>query len=204
MGKVFIVLCVIVGMMSSGIAGESIIQKKSALASYLNEYQKASGLKAFAQSKYGAWGWKSSHISVKFAIEEALAVCNKNASKENDPCEIINVEGYWVDDITLNCYDLNSRRDNLLCLTYELQLRSFEMNKLVNELTQFLTVENQNRFNMSQELWISLRNSSCSDDVDDRFYIDLECANRATLDRSLFIKSRIAECNQNNCDPNKF
>jgi len=76
---------------------ESIISNK-ALSSYKGQYSKATSHKAFAQSKSGAWNWKSNRTSKEHAINSALISCQANNTKyeERHPCRVINIDGEWV------------------------------------------------------------------------------------------------------------
>jgi hypothetical protein len=76
---------------------ESIITK-DALESF-EKYANASKHKAFAQSLSGVWGWKSNRTSAEHARTSALVACQRNNKKSEElyPCEIINVDGVWVE-----------------------------------------------------------------------------------------------------------
>lgn len=74
------------------------LMTNQAVASYRNEYLKATAHKAFAQSDSGAWSWKSNRTSIEHAINNALIGCraNNKRSEAEYPCKIINIDGEWT------------------------------------------------------------------------------------------------------------
>jgi hypothetical protein len=79
--------------------GINAIISKKALESFNTEYTKAPRNKAFAQSTSGAWNWKSNRTSVEHAKTSALIGCQRNNKRSEDlyPCEVININGAWVE-----------------------------------------------------------------------------------------------------------
>jgi len=69
--------------------------------SYNNKYAKETGLKVFAQSKGGAWNWRSSSdadMTIESLTEDVLKRCNQYWSKRlGYPCKVVNINGSWVD-----------------------------------------------------------------------------------------------------------
>lgn len=76
---------------------ESLISNK-ALASFKTDYSKALNHKAFAQSASGSWNWKSNRTSKEHAVTSALISCQRNNKLSEDiyPCEVINIDGEWL------------------------------------------------------------------------------------------------------------
>lgn len=59
------------------------------------EYAAAPGHKAFAITK-GAFGWKATMPSAEEAEEAALAACEEQRPAHAEPCEVVNVDGNWL------------------------------------------------------------------------------------------------------------
>ena len=64
------------------------------------EYSTYPENKAFAQSLTGAWGWIADATTVEHAKTAALANCQSNNTETEFlyPCEIININGKWVEE----------------------------------------------------------------------------------------------------------
>ena len=73
------------------------IIRNNALASFENDYAKATDNKAFSQSDTGVWNWSANNTSTIFAARSALIGCQASNSyfESIAPCKVIRINNAW-------------------------------------------------------------------------------------------------------------
>ena len=89
--------------------------------------------------------------------------------------------------------------DDLYCLNKVYAQADKELNRLYGSLSKRLNAQDRASLKQGQLQWMRTRNSSCSRNEDDRFFVDLACATRTTIERAQFLQDRERECISSGC-----
>ncbi len=73
------------------------LHSAAAAQGFREEYWPAAAQKAFAVSKGGAWGWHAGATTMQDAAAQAMAQCDKQRQPYTGSCELVNVNGFWLD-----------------------------------------------------------------------------------------------------------
>ena len=76
-------------------SGSRTVLKRS-LSRAFAEYADEPNAKAFATSSNGAFGWRAGQGSARDAAAKALAACDANRKAYTTACQVVNVNGTWV------------------------------------------------------------------------------------------------------------
>lgn len=75
-----------------------VLVDQSAMLAYAQQYKTENTHKAFAASISGAWAWVAKRDNSNAAQQDALSTCaDYNQGSEQFPCEVLNLNGEWVD-----------------------------------------------------------------------------------------------------------
>ncbi|SHG49225.1 lysozyme inhibitor LprI family protein [Massilia sp. CF038] len=94
--------------------------------------------------------------------------------------------------------------DGLYCLNKVWQEADKELNENYKALASKLDADGKKALKTGQLAWIKSRNNSCSKLEPTAFWVDLDCANKTTIDRSRFLQDRIRECASAGCMNSKL
>jgi uncharacterized protein YecT (DUF1311 family) len=89
--------------------------------------------------------------------------------------------------------------DGLYCLNKVYQEADRELNENYKALVAKLDANGKKTLKSGQLAWIDSRNKRCSKREATAFYVDLDCANNTTIERSRFLQDRVRECVSSGC-----
>jgi uncharacterized membrane protein YhaH (DUF805 family) len=75
----------------------AILPHPEAANAFRNDYSLSARNKAFAASRGGSWGFKAGASSAQDAMRAALSECDARRQPYTPTCELINVNGRWVE-----------------------------------------------------------------------------------------------------------
>ncbi|MCK5902856.1 MAG: DUF1311 domain-containing protein [Cocleimonas sp.] len=103
-----------------------------------------------------------------------------------------------------NCNKPSNDFDGLYCLNKVYIEADKDLNKAYQSLKKQLNSSANSKLRRGQRQWISNRNSRCSRHEGRRFFVNLACATRKTIQRTNFLHDRIRECKATGCQSSKL
>jgi uncharacterized protein YecT (DUF1311 family) len=94
--------------------------------------------------------------------------------------------------------------DGLYCLNKVYQEADNELNDNYKKLSEKLDSEGKKALKSGQLAWMKERNTTCSRQEADEFFVNLDCATSTTVKRSQFLQDRLRECNSSGCQNSKL
>jgi uncharacterized protein YecT (DUF1311 family) len=94
--------------------------------------------------------------------------------------------------------------DGLYCLNKVYIEADKELNDNYKKLVSKLDVSGKSALKSGQLSWIRDRNSNCSKNESDGFYVNLNCATDKTISRAQFLQDRVRECASAGCQNSKL
>jgi uncharacterized protein YecT (DUF1311 family) len=94
--------------------------------------------------------------------------------------------------------------DGLYCLNKVYIEADKELNENYKKLVSKLDTSGKSALKTGQLAWIRERNSSCSKNESDGFYVNLNCATDKTISRAQFLQDRVRECTSAGCQNSKL
>ena len=94
--------------------------------------------------------------------------------------------------------------DGLYCLNKIYQQADADLNAEYGKLRAKLDNQGRSQLKTGQLTWIDQRNHQCSRTVDGDFYVNLQCATQATIQRTQFLQDRTRECMSAGCMNSKL
>lgn len=98
-----------------------------------------------------------------------------------------------------NCDKPLNDFDGLYCLNKVYIEADKELNARYKELMPFLNNSGKIALKRGQLAWIKQRNNECSLREGNKFFVNLDCAARQTIERVQFLQDRLRECKSSGC-----
>lgn len=89
--------------------------------------------------------------------------------------------------------------DGLYCLNKVYQEADRELNENYKKLNSKLDSGGKKALKSGQLSWMQQRNNNCSKHEGTAFFVNLDCATSATIQRSQFLQDRLRECSSSGC-----
>ncbi|AWH87447.1 lysozyme inhibitor LprI family protein [Limnobaculum parvum] len=101
--------------------------------------------------------------------------------------------------LAAGCATPRNAFDQVYCSSTEFSQLDRDLNQQYSRVVKLLSAEQKSTLKTSQLNWIKQRDTSCSEEKDSGYFVNLSCANNMMNERITFLKERERECSSTGC-----